>query len=79
MVCILPQGERTARKPYLSQRVYLSLAIGEDMPLEYLRWKLAEQFGWSLEYIDQLSIQTIHEYLQVEDGKMRASHSILRG
>jgi len=49
------------------------------MPLEYLRWKLAEQFGWSLEYIDQLSIQTIHEYLQVEDGKMRASHSILRG
>jgi DNA-dependent RNA polymerase auxiliary subunit epsilon len=38
------------------------------MPPETVRWQLAEKFGWSLEYIDSLSMETLHEYLQIKDG-----------
>jgi hypothetical protein len=36
------------------------------------RWMLAEKFGWSLEYIDSLSLGDFAEWLQVEEGKARA-------
>jgi len=28
--------------------------------------------GWSLEYVDALSMQNFHEYLQILDGKIKA-------
>lgn len=47
------------------------------MPIEKLRWDLAERFGWTLEYIDALSMEELHEYLQVQDGLGKASTSLL--
>lgn len=47
------------------------------MPEEVLRWKLAEEFGWSLEYIDGLSLQDILDYISIEDGKAHVRKSII--
>ena len=33
---------------------------------------MARETGWSLEYIDALSLADWHEYLQVTDGEARA-------
>ena len=43
------------------------------MPLEYWRWELARTFGWSLEYIDGLSLADLFEYWQIEDGINKAA------
>jgi len=43
------------------------------MPLEYWRWELARAFGWSLEYIDNLSLSDLFEYWQIEDGTNKAA------
>lgn len=40
-------------------------------PVELLRWQIAERYGWSLEYIDNLSMADIHEYLQIQDAKAK--------
>ena len=46
--------------------------------IEQIRWKLAEKFGWTLEYIDSLPVATLHEYLQVQDGLMHYENSIIK-
>lgn len=46
------------------------------MPAEYYRWKLAERFGWSLEYVDSLTMQDFHELLQVDDGRAKAKKTL---
>jgi hypothetical protein len=38
------------------------------------RWALAERFGWTLDYIDSLSVADWHELIQVDDGKKKARH-----
>jgi hypothetical protein len=45
---------------------------GNEMPWEFYRWKLAEQFGWTLEYIDGLSLADLHQWYQVRDGQSNA-------
>jgi hypothetical protein len=52
--------------------------FGDAQPTEYSRWNLAERFGWSLEYVDGMSLDNLHEFLQVQTGKEAASSSILR-
>jgi hypothetical protein len=34
-----------------------------------------ERTGWTLEYIDALDFQTLHEYLQVLDGRAKGRDS----
>jgi len=48
------------------------------MPFEYWRWELVKTTGWTLEYIDALSLADLHEFLKVRDGKAKADNSILR-
>lgn len=48
------------------------------MPLEYWRWELVKETGWTLEYIDALSVADLHEWMQVRDGKAKANKSLLR-
>lgn len=36
-----------------------------------LRWKVAEETGWPLEYIDRLTPGDIHEYLSVKDARFK--------
>jgi hypothetical protein len=67
----------TASRPkLLSQRVYLHLATDKPAPVEYLKWELIRQTGWTLEYIERLPMARWQEWLQVEDGKIHASHSL---
>lgn len=47
------------------------------MPIEKLRWDLAERFGWTLDVVDALEMKDFHEYLQVQDGIAKARGSLL--
>jgi hypothetical protein len=44
---------------------------GHATPIEYWRWELAERFGWPLEYVDGLSVEDMHEFWQIDDGRNR--------
>lgn len=33
-----------------------------------MRWRFAEKFGWTLDYIDSLSLGDFEDYSQVMDG-----------
>ena len=46
----------------------MAIVGNQPTPPEYWRWKLAEKFGWTLDYIDALSIGDFNEYIQVADG-----------
>jgi len=56
--------------------VYNALAHNESQPFELIEWKMAEKFGWSLEYIESLPLSRIHEYLQIEDGWAKGMESL---
>lgn len=42
------------------------------MPIELLRWQIAERFGWTLQEVDSLSWQDLTELLQIDDARNRA-------
>lgn len=46
------------------------------MPLEWWRWELARKMGWTLEYVDSLSLQDWHDYWQILDGEAKARKSL---
>ena len=48
------------------------MAYGQPAPQEVFLWEMAERFGWTLEYIEGLSMARWHEYLQVRDGESKA-------
>lgn len=43
------------------------------MPIEWWRWKLARETGWTLEYINGMSLGDMHEYWQILDGEGKAA------
>jgi hypothetical protein len=45
------------------------------MPLELMRWTIAERFGWTLEQVDALKISDLNEYLQILDGREKHRQS----
>jgi hypothetical protein len=47
------------------------------MPWEFWRWQIAEQYHWTLDQVDAISMDDLKEYFQVMDGKYKARHSIL--
>jgi hypothetical protein len=49
--------------------------------MDTLPWKLAEQFGWTLEYINSLTIEELaqyEEYLATNEGLLKAKRYIAR-
>ena len=64
-------------KKSLSKRVYEGYVGISDMPAEFYRWMWAEQFGWTLEEADRVSVADLHEYLQVMDGRYKGSTSLV--
>lgn len=42
------------------------------MPWEYWRWRIAEQYGWTLNEVDALSMDDLQEWFQVQDGICKA-------
>lgn len=55
--------------------MYIGVLTGEGLPWEYHVWMMAERFGWTLEYIDALSLARWHELIQVDDGRATAGRS----
>ncbi len=55
----------------------MGLVWGEDMPDEYMLWEMAEQFGWSLEYIQNLPEARWREWPNMRQGKAMARGSII--
>ena len=51
----------------------MHLKLGHPAPLELMIWTIAERFGWTLEYIDTLSMAKIQELIQIDDARARAS------
>jgi hypothetical protein len=43
------------------------------MPMAWWRWHLARATGWTLEYVDGLSMGDWHEYWQIVDGEGKAA------
>jgi hypothetical protein len=41
-------------------------------------WNMAERFGWSLEYIEGLSLAKLHELAQIDGGRAKAQKSIIK-
>jgi hypothetical protein len=72
------EGQRPARRPKLAKRVYRHLAWGEPAPLQLVRWTLAERFGWTLEYIDGLAVQEMHDLIQIDDGRAKDREQQMR-
>ena len=67
------RGTKAARRPKLSKRVYFGLTTpGRSLPLEFWRWEIVEQTGWTLEYVDALSVGDLFEYWQIIDGRNKA-------
>lgn len=50
------------------------MAIKHDAPAptELIIWKMAERFGWTLEYCRSLSLQDWLDFLLIEDGRAKA-------
>lgn len=46
---------------------------GKPMPLEWWRWQLARETGWTLDYIDDLSLGDWRDYWQILDGEGKAA------
>jgi hypothetical protein len=34
---------------------------------------MEQKFGWTLEYVDNLSMADLHEYWQIQDAKAKAA------
>lgn len=48
------------------------------MPLELLRWTMAERFGWTLDTVDALTVEQITEFAEIEDGRNAARRSLVK-
>lgn len=47
----------------------------KKLPWEYWRWKIAEQFHWTLDQVDALSMRDLTEYFQVNDAKSKVAET----
>ncbi len=50
----------------------MALRFNDPAPWEFWRWRLARDTGWTLEYIDGLSLADVHQFWQVTDGEGKA-------
>ena len=46
----------------------MGLSFHHNLPYAYWRWQIARETGWSLEYIDNLTLADWEEFWQVRDG-----------
>jgi hypothetical protein len=52
--------------------VYKCLKYGASPPLPLIKWTIAERFGWTLDYIDSISLADLHEFFEIEEGREKA-------
>lgn len=65
-------GVSAYRPKRLAERAYLAYKMGTPAPPELLKWELVEHYHWTLEYVESLTMQQIHEYYQIKDARMKA-------
>jgi len=46
------------------------------VPWEYWRWQLVSETGWTLDVIDAMPVSDFAEWIQVRDGKAKASRTL---
>lgn len=51
--------------------MHLKLRQG-DAPAELIKWTMMQRFGWTPKEYAGLTMAELHEYLQVEDGRIKA-------
>ncbi|MDD3948751.1 MAG: hypothetical protein PHT43_04740, partial [Anaerolineaceae bacterium] len=59
-------------------RVYMAAVKKQGLPWEYWRWELVKETGWTLEYVDALSVADMNEWLQVRDGMSKARKTLVK-
>lgn len=42
------------------------------MPIEVVKWNLAEKFNWTLDYINTLSVEDYHVWQAIVKGRTEA-------
>lgn len=57
--------------------MYIGLVTGSGLPHEYFVWNIAERFGWTLEYIEQLPLARWHELIKIDDARAKAPGSLM--
>ena len=50
----------------------------QGMPMEFWRWELVKETGWTLDYVDALSVADFNEWLQVRDGTGKARKTLVK-
>jgi hypothetical protein len=58
--------------------VYKSIVFGTPAPSVLLKWGMMERFGWTENEYKRLSVASLHEYLEIEDGKATARKSVIK-
>lgn len=53
-------------------RVYQAKKYGEPAPHELVVWDLVFRTGWTIEYIESLSVERIYEYFELREGLEKA-------
>ena len=56
----------------VGKATYFHLKANAGAPQRYIVWMLAETTGWSLEYIESLSVARLHEWLAIRDARAKA-------
>ena len=46
--------------------------MSAPMPVEYWRWRLIRETGWTVEQVDALSMGDWQEYMQIIDAEAKA-------
>ncbi len=52
--------------------VYIALRMGAQKPWKLTLWEIVFRTGWTWDYVTSLSLDVIHEHLQVVDGMNKA-------
>jgi hypothetical protein len=45
---------------------------GPSPALDLIRWSMAERFGWTLDYIDNLPLGEVYDFIRIEEGRAKA-------
>lgn len=53
-------------------RVYQASKFGEPAPYEMIVWDLVFRTGWTIEYIENMSVARLDEYIQICEGYQKA-------
>ncbi len=51
---------------------------GQPAPLALVVWEMAEHFGWTLEYVENLSLARLYEWVAVANARAKGQDEAKR-